>query len=214
MNNSDIVVYDFETTGMDPAVCEPLSISAVVINSRNLTVHTKRFDSYMQPMDLSIIDTDSYKQAQNIHKISDETVKEAPLQSLVWQRFVDFCASFNKTGKDFGNPIAAGHNIMRYDERIVERMCARHKTKYPFQFRDKIDTMLVCFLWFENMVEPSRYSLDYLRNYFGINKDGAHTSSKDVDDTAALVIKFLKLHRKLGKNVKFKGSFVNGSEDI
>ena len=51
------------------------------------------------------------------------------------------------------------------------------------------------------------YSMDSLRDYFGISKDGAHDAIKDVKDTAEIMIRFMKLHRNLASKIKFKNSF-------
>jgi DNA polymerase III epsilon subunit-like protein len=67
--------------------------------------------------------------------------------------------------------------------------------------------MNVIFYWFESNSELKNYTLDNLREYLGISKEGAHDALKDVKDTAEILIRFLKLHRNLGKKVKFKDSF-------
>lgn len=77
---------------------------------------------------------------------------------------------------------------------------------YP---RDVLDIMNLIFYWFENNNELKNYTLDNLRDYLGISKEGAHDALKDVNDTAAITIRFLKLHRNLSQKVKFKGSFLN-----
>ena len=69
--------------------------------------------------------------------------------------------------------------------------------------------MNVVFYWFEGNNELKNYTLDSLREYFGISKDGAHDALKDVKDTAEIAIRFLRLHRNLSQKIKFKGSFVN-----
>jgi DNA polymerase III epsilon subunit-like protein len=69
--------------------------------------------------------------------------------------------------------------------------------------------MNVVFYWFENSNELKNYTLDNLREYLGISKEGAHDALKDVQDTANILIRFMKLHRNIAKKVKFKGSFVN-----
>ena len=42
----------------------------------------------------------------------------------------------------------------------------------------------------------------------GIDKDGAHDAIKDVKDTAAILTRFMRLHRNLAKKITFKGAFV------
>jgi DNA polymerase III epsilon subunit-like protein len=67
--------------------------------------------------------------------------------------------------------------------------------------------MNIVFLWFENNQDLSSYSLDSLREYLGISKDGAHDAIKDVKDSAEILIRFMKLHRKLSRKILFKDSF-------
>jgi DNA polymerase III epsilon subunit-like protein len=67
--------------------------------------------------------------------------------------------------------------------------------------------MNLVFYWFENNSDLKSYTLDSLRDYFGISKDGAHDALKDVRDTAEIIIRFLKLHRSLSQKIKFKNSF-------
>ena len=49
--------------------------------------------------------------------------------------------------------------------------------------------------------------MDAMREYFGMVAEGSHQADKDAEDTANLIIKFLKLHRHYVPKVKFKGSF-------
>lgn len=70
--------------------------------------------------------------------------------------------------------------------------------------------MNLVFYWFESFNLKS-LSLDNIRDYLGINKDGAHDATKDVEDCAKILIRFLRLHRNLVEKIKFKGSFLNES---
>ena len=65
------------------------------------------------------------------------------------------------------------------------------------------------FYWFENDDSLKSYSMDNLRDYLGISKEGAHDALKDVRDTAEVLIRFMRLHRNIASKVKFKGSFVH-----
>ena len=68
--------------------------------------------------------------------------------------------------------------------------------------------MNLIFYWFEGNNELKNYKMDNLREYFGMDKDGAHDALKDVQDTAGLLIRFLKLHRNVAQKVSFRDSFV------
>ncbi len=63
-------------------------------------------------------------------------------------------------------------------------------------------------------------SLDSIRDYLGMSKDGAHDGLVDVKDCAELVIRFLKLYRKFNTGfncvacktpvkVKFEGALAD-----
>ena len=71
--------------------------------------------------------------------------------------------------------------------------------------------MNLMFYWFEQNNDIKSYTLDTVRDYFGIPKEGAHDALKDVKDTADIIIRFMKLHRNLSKKIKFKGSFLDNN---
>jgi DNA polymerase III epsilon subunit-like protein len=75
---------------------------------------------------------------------------------------------------------------------------------YP---RDVIDIMNLVFYWFEGNNELKNYTLDNLRDYLGLDKEGAHDALKDVKDTASILIRFLRLHRNISNKVKFRSAF-------
>ena len=113
----------------------------------------------------------------------------------------------------FSAPIAAGYNIFRFDLKIVDRYTKKfgYVTKdnecdlfYP---RDTLDIMNLAYYWLENNSDIKSISLDNLRSYLGISKDGAHDALKDVKDCAEILIRFFKLHRRLAPQIKFEGSF-------
>lgn len=79
---------------------------------------------------------------------------------------------------------------------------------YP---RDSVDLMRIIWMWTENRTDIKKISMDAVREWLGISKEGAHNAEKDVMDGATILIKFLKLHRNFGPKVKFKGSCENES---
>ena len=72
--------------------------------------------------------------------------------------------------------------------------------------------MNLVFYWFEHNNDLKNYTLDTLRDYFGIDKYGAHDAIKDVKDTAEIIIRFMKLHRNLGQKIKFKNAFTKSND--
>jgi DNA polymerase III epsilon subunit-like protein len=73
-----------------------------------------------------------------------------------------------------------------------------------------MDLMQHIYCWFENNSDVKGYSMDYMRDYFGMPKDNAHDALQDVKDTANILIKFLKMQRNLSKKIKFEKTFATG----
>ena len=140
-----------------------------------------------------------------------------PLPKTVWKKFAQFCDKFNFKGTQWTAPVAAGYNINGFDMPIVERMCKMYGPIDEKRGRQKIfnqiftmDLMPHVYCWFENNQDVKGYSMDYLRDYFGISKENAHDALQDVKDTANILIKFLLLQRNLSKKIRFEKAFANG----
>ena len=102
---------------------------------------------------------------------------------------------------------------LSFDLPIIDRLSnkygnvSKEKKTDIFFPRDVVDIMNIVFYWFEYNRDLKSYTLDSLRDYFGISKEGAHDALKDIRDSAEIMVRFLKLHRKLAANIKFKDSF-------
>ena len=57
-------------------------------------------------------------------------------------------------------------------------------------------------------------SMDSMRDYMGIDKEGSHAALKDVKDTANIMIRFLKFHRALASKTQFEKAFADGKSYI
>ena len=129
-----------------------------------------------------------------------------------WQAFNNYLLMYHYSGSgkksQFTAPIAAGYNIHRFDLKIVDRYSKqfgyvnKENTTCIFYPRDVLDIMNLVFYWFENIGEVKSLSLDNMRGYFGIDKEGAHDALKDVKDCANILCRFLKLHRNLSQKIK------------
>lgn len=224
-----ICVFDFETDGSNPLECSPVQIAAVIVDPVSLKiVPDSEFNITTKPILLENNPSHKYEDSDildfhaKVYKCTGDEVlerwKAAVPQKLAWQNFqsyLDMYHSGHHGGKksQFTAPIACGYNIFRFDLKIVERFSAmygylnKENTSNLFYQRDVIDLMNLAFYWFESNSDIKSLSLDSLRDYLGISKDGAHDALKDVKDCANLVIRFLRLHRSLGQKVKFKDSF-------
>jgi DNA polymerase III epsilon subunit-like protein len=226
INYNKICVFDFETDGSDPRVCSPVQIASVIIDPIKLEIVPKsEFNIFFKPDVLA--KDENYEYTTDILDFhakvkgcsKDDILKEwkaYPSQEQSWKMFTNYLEMYHSRSSkksQFSAPIAAGYNINRFDLPIVDRLSNKYgnvnkelKTDifYP---RDVVDIMNLIFYWFENNGDLKSYSLDSLRDYFGISKEGAHDALKDVKDCADILIRFLRLHRNLSNKIKFKDSF-------
>jgi DNA polymerase III epsilon subunit-like protein len=222
INNNYIIVADTETSGLDWTTDELVQLSCLTIDPYKLEIIPNSiFDSLVKPINL-LSGTEEEIQAKwqkswkafDVNKKTREELEKAPLPEHIFKAFSNHVKKYH-TGGWNGKPILAGHNIQGFDLYWIEEYAKRYKLadkqgkQQLFNSRTILDTLNICFLWFENLPEPEALSLDVLRKYFGINTEGSHNSLKDIQDTAEILIKFLKLHRRFASKVTFKDSFRN-----
>lgn len=226
INYNKICVFDFETDGSDPDNCSPVQLAAVIVDPINLEIiPNSEFNIFFKPEVLEnnseykyttdILDFHAKVKGCSKDEIFSQWLKY-PRQEHSWKMFVDYLDKYhtrNSKKSQFSAPIAAGYNIFRFDLKIIDRLSVKYKNTNKenrsdlFFPRDTVDLMNLVFYWFENNNDIKSYTLDTIREYFGIDKEGAHDALKDVKDTANIMIRFLKLHRNLSKKIKFKGAF-------
>jgi DNA polymerase III epsilon subunit-like protein len=226
INYNKICVFDFETDGSDPKTCSPVQIAAVIIDPIKLEIiPNSEFNINFKPEVLEqnddyVYTTDILDFHAKVKGCAKEEVlsewKNYPKQQQSWNMFVNYLDKYHSRSSkksQFSAPIAAGYNINRFDLKIIDRLSQKYdnvnkeKTSDIFYPRDIIDVMNLVFYWFEHNSDLKSYSMDNLREYFGIDKTGAHDAIKDVKDTADIMIRFMKLHRSVASKVKFKNSF-------
>jgi DNA polymerase III epsilon subunit-like protein len=228
-NLQKICVFDLETDGVNPDLCSPVQIAAVMVDPLKLEiVKDSEFNITVKPSALEEKPEYSYSDSDvlDFHAKVKGSTKDQILESWKayqkqehgWNMFISYLEMYHtrSSGKKscFTAPIAAGYNINRFDLRIIERLSQKYNNLNKegrsslFYPRDVIDIMNLVFYWFEGNNELKNYTLDNLRDYLGIDKEGAHDALKDVQDTANILIRFLKLHRSLSNKIKFKSSFI------
>lgn len=219
INYTDYIVFDFETSGLSNITDHAVSLAGKAYNARSLQAYPVEqggeFASFMKPPDIEKIDFKS--RAFQVNHITREQLEVAPDQSVVWNQFIQWVGKFNPKGTQWMAPIACGKNIRNFDMGFVEQLNLRHSPKKDktvlFNKRTIVDLEDLMFTWFENESDPPKHNMDELRGYFGLSKDGAHSAVVDVQQTGALIMKFLSLHRVIQKKqiVKFKGAFASVS---
>ena len=226
INYNKLCIFDFETDGVDPRVCSPVQMAAVIVDPIKLEIlPNSEFNIFFKPDTLAkddnyVYTTDILEFHAKVRGCKKEDIlkewKKYPSQEQSWNMFTNYLELYHsRTSKksQFSAPIAAGYNINRFDLHIVDRLSNKYGNTNKegrsdiFFPRDVVDIMNLVFYWFEHNGDLKNYTLDSLRDYFGISKDGAHDALKDVKDCANILIRFMKLHRNLGQKIKFKDSF-------
>lgn len=221
----DIIVFDFETGGRDPNTCQPTQIAAAAIDGRNLKA--KGFfnsEIWAETDDDKAIAAGLGPIEEGALKVTGKTreqIAKAPKPQTVWTKFAEFVNKYNWKGTQFFAPIPAGYNILGYDMPIVDRMCKlygpwdekKQKQKLFHQIY-KIDMMDNMFMWTEGDPNVKSISMDTLRERMGLSTDNAHDALQDVKDTANIMIKFMKTHRQVYRNLKIEKAFADGGTYI
>jgi DNA polymerase III epsilon subunit-like protein len=226
INYNKICVFDFETDGSNPNICSPVQIAAVIVDPIKLEIiPNSEFNVNFKPEVLEKNEdyeyqTDILDFHAKVKGCSKDSVlaewRDYPKQEISWKMFVSYLDKYHTRStkkSQFTAPIAAGYNIYRFDLPIINRLSQKHgnvnkeNNTCIFYPRDVVDVINLVFYWFEHNSELKSYSMDNVRDYFGISKDGAHDAVKDVKDTAEIMIRFMKLHRNMAQKVKFKNSF-------
>jgi len=212
-----IIVFDFETDGVDEQTCQPVQLAAVVINPYKLELmEGEEFSSYMKP---DIKDWDKYLEVESVKKCiewhannykcsPDEIVekwKAAPDQEQVWRRFSSFVNKFNSKKTDYFAPIAGGANIRNFDMAILRRLNEKYKIKTMFWKRDQEDIVELCYHFLTYRADcPNNFRMDTLRKYFNVPVNpkaniNAHDALQDVYDETYILLKFLKMKKYVGE---------------
>ena len=221
MARTDIIVFDFETGSRNPYKTQPTQLAALALDGRNLKLKGT-FNSEIKPIlnddEAMNLGLDPIQQeALNKTRKTREALATAPELKTVWKKFVAFVEKYNWQGTSFFSPIPAGFNIIGFDMVIINRLCEQfgpydknsNKQKLFNQIY-KIDLMDNVFMWTEGDPNVKSISMDSLRERMGLSKDNAHDALQDVKDTANIMIKLMKTHRAVYKNLKFDKAFADG----
>jgi DNA polymerase III epsilon subunit-like protein len=146
-----------------------------------------------------------------------EQISKAPKLKPVWKKFVNFVNKYNWKKTPFFAPVPAGFNILGYDMHIIRRICKelgpwdeKRQDQQLFSQIYKVDMMDNYYMWTEGDPTVKSRSMDAIRKRLGMSEENAHDALQDVKDTANIMIKFMKTHRAVYKNLKLDKAFADG----
>lgn len=197
------MIVDFETGGLDPETCPVVQLAALVIDSRSLDIFSDGiFSSMINPDNPE----DIKDEALDKNKKTREEISKAPAQKIVWDQFTKFVDKFRKDKTKWGLPILAGHNIENYDKIILNRLCKQYNSKPIIHPIHSLDTLKLCFYWFESSAYVEKYNLDYLRTKLKFSNKSiseSHDALSDCYDTYDILKRFINLSRNITPKIKF-----------
>ena len=156
-NMADMVVYDLETTGINPKTAEIVEIAAHRLSA--IGDEVEKYYCLVKPPGGRIP-----RAATRIHQIDEDTVKNAPGIELVLPEFFGFIQ----------DRILIGHNVAEYDNPILARDLSRYlKTGLSAPHYDTLATA-------RRLFPRQRCSMAALAEKFGIEHDRLHGALEDV----------------------------------
>jgi DNA polymerase-3 subunit epsilon len=163
-----VVGFDLETTGFDvrkERIVEYALIGSDVdgsdINLQSLVYPEKRIPF----------------EASNVHGIKDQDVRDSG----------NFSEHIGEISKIINDSIVVGHNIIKFDWKILEMECLRAGVETP-KPRAIIDTLVIA----RKLKIPGRHKLGILCNKYGIDLSNAHRADADAGATLILLWKIMK----------------------
>lgn len=151
---------------------------------------------------------------QITHK-TKEKLELAPTIDVVWSDFTAFLERYKKGKDNWSSPIPGGYNIVNYDSIIVNRLCLQYgpyDSKYCsqkiFHPIHTVDLMHDFWRWTysDKINNNNSLSLDSIREWLGMSKDGAHDALNDVLDCAEIMKRFIDKYNTFYRKTKFAGA--------
>ena len=157
----EFIVFDIETTGLDPSIDEIIEIGAIKVENNTII---EEFHSLIKP---------NYKIDAFITEltgITNDMVIEAPKVDEVLKKFISF----------IGNSILIGHNVhfdinFIYDN-LIKINCSPLKN-------DFVDTLRLAR---KILPELKHHRLKDLASYYNIDIEGNHRAIKDAEITFSI----------------------------
>ena len=150
------IIYDIETTGLSYLKDRIIQLAAYCVQ-RN-----EYFNEYINPK------IEINPRASEIHKISNDFVKDKPEADEVLSKFLDFCGE---------NCYLIAHNNNGFDKLFLVSELKRNGYEVPnFKY---IDTLQLARCRYPDL---KSHTLDILRDICKLSKENSHDAKKDTQD--------------------------------
>lgn len=168
--DNDIVVFDLETTGLDPENCEITEIGAVKIINGQIKERFGSFVRTMRPIP---------EEVTKLTHITNEMIADAPsLQDVV----IDF---YNYTR----GCVISGYNIIGFDMQFLRKAGNKFGIKFDNQI---VDAFIIAK---QAGLRVTNYKLGTVAKALGVNLVDAHRAYNDAQATGQVLLELSKLKK-------------------
>lgn len=167
----EFVVFDVETTGLNPKKCEIIELGAVKIVDGKIT---DSFESFIHPM------KSISEEITELTGISNDMVKDAPTIGDVLGDFYKFC---------YNTPLVA-HNA-KFDMGFIREAGKKYRMFFDFGVFDTYEMA-------RKLIRCSNYTLKAVAQHFNIVNKRAHRAYYDAATTAKVFIELQKIAEQTG----------------
>ena len=150
------IIYDIETTGLSYAKDRIIQLAGYCVQ-RN-----EYFNEYINPQ------MQIHPRAMEVHKITNEFLKDKPDTKTILGKFLDFCGD---------NSYLIAHNNNGFDKLFLVSELKRNGLEVPkFKY---IDTLQLARRRYPAL---ESHTLDVLRDICQLSKENSHDAKKDTQD--------------------------------
>lgn len=178
---TQIIPFDFETTSAQPATARVVQTAWLSYKDNEIQEEFVR---------LSNPGVSIHHEAEKVHGISNEMVKDKPSDEVVVSELGTYIAA----AEEQGDIILAGHNSLTFDLPILERM-----TRTDFWDIPHIDTLVLSQRTF---LDAPNHKLSDLTVHLGLGDgSGAHDALEDIRMVLKLIGRLSEVHGKTAQEL-------------
>lgn len=168
--DAETIIFDVETTGFSPYNDRIIEIGAVKLVNGEITDTFSTFVNPQRPISQKITDLTS---------ITDEMVKDAPLEEEAIRAFIEFCGN---------SRVMVAHNAA-FDTGFIDAATARYGLKMEYS---SVDTVPIARAL---LPELPNHKLDTVAKALELDKFQHHRACDDALILAKIYLKFLEIMR-------------------
>ncbi|MER2996035.1 3'-5' exonuclease [Pontibacter populi] len=194
ISEAEFVVFDTETTGLDPKTDKVLSMGAVKVKGLQVLVQ-ETFETLVQQ------EVQLGNKSAEVHGILPGDAQAGLPEQEALKAFLEFA----------GSAVLVGHHV-KFDVEMLNQIARRQGINDKLR-NHTVDTAQLAIRLERRHSSPETfsradYSLDALVQKYNLPTEDRHTASGDAFTTAILLLKLLALAQKRG--IKTVGELVKG----